>query len=429
MAIEGFSIKELTARISDAGAKWEAGETQFTQMSSAERSRYLGYIPGPGEPSLEEQESKAKANLKLFTDQAAGASYPSSYDLRNVDGKNYITPVKNQGGCGSCVAFGVVATAEGMFRWQHDNPNLSVDFSEAHLYFCNDRKCSSGWWSHAALDFLRDSGIVDEACYPYQAVDQACEPCTDFHNRLKKITGWQRITSTSEMKKWISTKGPLVANYTVYDDFYAYQGGIYRHITGDHSGGHCISVVGYDDDQQYWICKNSWGNSFGEENPYDPGSPKEKGYFRIAYGECGIDDSMNTIDSFVSTKLVGIKALCNNKYVCAEDAGAKPLIANRDWIRGWEKFEVIDKGNNKIALKACNGKYVCAEDAGNKPLIANRDWIRGWEIFEYIDKGGNKFALKACNGKYVCAEDAGNKPLIANRDWIKGWEMFSRVLT
>jgi hypothetical protein len=84
--------------------------------------------------------------------------------------------------------------------------------------------------------------------------------------------------------------------------------------------------------------------------------------------------------------------------------------------------------NNKeksIGIIACNGKYVCAEDGGGKPLIANRDWVRSWETFEWIDLGNNQFALKACNGKYVCAENGGNDPLIANRDWTRSWETFT----
>jgi subtilisin family serine protease len=151
-----------------------------------------------------------------------------------------------------------------------------------------------------------------------------------------------------------------------------------------------------------------------------------------------VTDAGKPVGTFLNTKaavkgampvkIIGIQATCNNKYVCAEDAGNKSLIANRDWIRGWETFKLIDLGSGKVAMQAVNGKYVCAEEGGNKPLIANRDWIRGWETFEYIDKGNSKFALKAWNGKYVCAEEAGNKPLIANRDWIRGWETFSLIL-
>ena len=344
MALEGFSINELKTSISDTGAEWEAGETQFTEMSSAERSLYLGYTPGPGEPALEEKERIAQANLEIFAALSETASYPGSYDLRNVGGKNYITPVKDQGGCGSCVAFGVGATAEGTFRKQRNNPGLSVDYSEAHLYFCNGRHCKPedpnyGWWSGAALDFFRDNGVVDEACYPYQGVNQACKPCSDSQGRLTKIKGWKRITSTSEMKEWISKTGPLVACYTVYDDFFAYKGGIYKHVTGGVAGGHCVCVVGYNDAQKYWICKNSWGKSFGEENPYDPATPNEKGYFRIAYGQCGIDSSMDTVDAIAETGWVR-----NQRVTC--------LWANNEVRNAWAHFKNL--GWRKISRENDN---------------------------------------------------------------------------
>ncbi|MGD0952149.1 MAG: matrixin family metalloprotease [Methanotrichaceae archaeon] len=122
---------------------------------------------------------------------------------------------------------------------------------------------------------------------------------------------------------------------------------------------------------------------------------------------------------------VALQADANGKYVCAENAGQSPLIANRDWTQQWETFGLIDLGNNNIALQAVNGKYVCAEDAGQLPLIANRDAIGQWETFKLIDLGNNNIALQsAANGKYVCAENAGQSPLIANRDWTQQWETF-----
>jgi hypothetical protein len=159
------------------------------------------------------------------------------------------------------------------------------------------------------------------------------------------------------------------------------------------------------------------GHTVSYDTPNEADKPKD----------CG--KSITLKGGSMPTKLIGIQAACNNKYVCAEDGGNQPLIANRDWIRGWETFKLVDLGSGKVAMQACNGKYVCAEDGGNQPLIANRDWIRGWETFEYIDKGNNKFALKACNGKYVCTEDGGSKSLIANRDAIGSWETFSLILT
>ncbi len=131
----------------------------------------------------------------------------------------------------------------------------------------------------------------------------------------------------------------------------------------------------------------------------------------------------NIFLSAYAYKNVGVRA-CNGKYVCADKAGARPLIANRNWIRGWETFKLFDLRNGNVALQACNNKIVCAESAGKKALIASRDWIRGWETFNFKSLADNKFGLKAVNGKYVCAEDAGMEPLIANRDWLRGWETF-----
>jgi len=66
--------------------------------------------------------------------------------------------------------------------------------------------------------------------------------------------------------------------FDVYEDFYEYDGGIYERNSNKYTGGHIVAIVGYSDAGQYWICKNSWTTGWGED-----------GYFRIKYGECGID--------------------------------------------------------------------------------------------------------------------------------------------
>lgn len=128
------------------------------------------------------------------------------------------------------------------------------------------------------------------------------------------------------------------------------------------------------------------------------------------------------------TKVKGaFAALANGKLVCAENAGAQSLVANRDRIGLWETFEICIVGSNRVALKSlANNKFVCAEDAGKKPLIANRDQVGPWETFEIQYIPGNFIALKSlANGKFVCAEDAGARLLIANRDRVGAWEKFS----
>jgi hypothetical protein len=70
----------------------------------------------------------------------------------------------------------------------------------------------------------------------------------------------------------------MVGCMAVYRDFFSYTGGVYRHTQGDLAGYHAIGIVGYSEDEGAWLCKNSWGPDWGAA-----------GWFRIGYGECGID--------------------------------------------------------------------------------------------------------------------------------------------
>ncbi|MBN1466937.1 T9SS type A sorting domain-containing protein, partial [candidate division KSB1 bacterium] len=83
---------------------------------------------------------------------------------------------------------------------------------------------------------------------------------------------------------------PLAANYVVYDDFFSYSTGVYEHAWGEVAGGHVILIIGWDDERECWICKNSWGMNWGETadfKPYKAGA-QNGGYFRIKWGECEI---------------------------------------------------------------------------------------------------------------------------------------------
>ena len=66
------------------------------------------------------------------------------------------------------------------------------------------------------------------------------------------------------IKEWVSTKGPVSACFVVYQDFFSYKSGIYRHVTGNQAGGHCVTIIGYNDSPGYWICKNSWNTNWLE---------------------------------------------------------------------------------------------------------------------------------------------------------------------
>lgn len=121
---------------------------------------------------------------------------------------------------------------------------------------------------------------------------------------------------------------------------------------------------------------------------------------------------------------VWLRAAVNSMYVCAENAGANPLIADRPTVGGWEQFVVVDAGSGNVALRAtANNYYVCADNGGTSPLIANRPTFGPWESFKEVDAGGGQIALQAlANNNYVTA---GSSPLIANSTTIGTAQKFT----
>ena len=118
-------------------------------------------------------------------------------------------------------------------------------------------------------------------------------------------------------------------------------------------------------------------------------------------------------------------AHADSQYVCADNAGNNPLIANRATAGVWETFDRIDLGNGNIALRShANRLFVTAENAGASPLIANRTTVGPWETFQLVHNADGSVSFKAVNGQYVTADNAGASALIANRGTIGPWEEF-----
>lgn len=362
MSLENLDLASLQDALAKNAARWQAGKTPLSDLSDADKRIHLGAVPPPGTPSLQEREATAAAHAKAVG-APGGVGYPDMFDWRNVGGESYITPITDQGGCGSCVAFGSTATVEAMVRIGRGNPNYAVDLSEAHLFYCyaaqGGYNCESGWWPDMAFDAYK-SGVVDEACFPYTAGDQSCNLCSDWQSRLTMISGWHTLSSVSDMKTWIANNGPLDACFSVYNDFFSYTGGIYTHVSGDLAGGHCISIVGYDDVNGCWICKNSWGPGWGES-----------GFFRIAYGQCGIDATMWAAEGIVATgwergaTIIGLWAIdqANNAWVYADKIGWRKIAPDNDNI-------FYDLLSQLVAAKATGSPVDFYEDQGIIKQIA-----------------------------------------------------------
>lgn len=114
------------------------------------------------------------------------------------------------------------------------------------------------------------------------------------------------------------------------------------------------------------------------------------------------------------------------KYVSSEN-GTMPVIADRNYVGGWEHFTVIDVGNGKVALQGNNDRYVSSEN-GIANMTCNRESVGDWEQFEWVTLGGsNAFALKGNNNLYVSSEN-GSKPLTCSREGVGGWEQFNYII-
>ncbi len=329
MAKDELALKAIQEAIASSNAGWEAGVTSVSELSDAEKRKMLGYSPPPDAPSLEEQEQECAAALAQYlasASSAEGFGAPAALDWRN-NGGNFVTPVKNQGGCGSCVAFGTSASVESHIKILR-GAAYAIDLSEAHLFYCHarseNRNCGNGWWPDKALNFFKSHGVTEEAYYPYTAGDQNCSGrLTGWDSHLTKITGYSKINGIEAIKEYVATKGPVEACFSVYQDFYNYRTGVYRHTTGSLLGGHCVCIVGYNTAGKYWICKNSWGTGFGES-----------GYFKIAFGDCGIEGQVYGITGIVNdynvnaVKVQGLWAINESKNAWVYLSGG----------HGWKKI-------------------------------------------------------------------------------------------
>jgi C1A family cysteine protease len=351
---EPLDLGRLRSELERQDAPWRMSYTSMTALAEEERVLRLGVPPTPGLDldHLEDGRDADAATASAASADSVGA--PAAFDLRNVGGVNYGTGVRDQGGCGSCVAFGVAGAVEGVARYTRRAASLPVDLSEAHLFYCHGRaagaRCNTGWWPDQALNACRDTGITFEDYYPYTAGDQNCSGLNaDWPNRLAKVTAWQYLNSNpAGMKEYLSTYGAVTACLDVYQDFFSYGGGVYKHVTGGYAGGHCVTLIGYDDAQKCWIAKNSWNTSWGEG-----------GYFRIAYGECRIESYQTCGVQGVNLRTWWPDQQILGLWSNEADANAWAYAA----VRGWLKLDGPTVPTNQVMLSE-----LAAAKAGSRPV-------------------------------------------------------------
>lgn len=231
---------------------------------------------------MEDDGYSAEFNLTTFIGERT--VLPEYVDWRE---RGYVTPVKDQGACGTCWAFGSTGSIEGQhFR----KTGRLVSLSEQNLFDCSPKKkeLSCHISSSPVTSFryvMANGGIDTEESYPYEARRGKC--------RFKKknvgatVTGYHKLEKNNEkLLEWVlAVVGPISVFINPHHmHFKFYKDGILDDPECIPYSSHVVLLVGYgvQDGIKYWLLKNSWGHKWGDH-----------GYFRLIRGKnmCGVAES------------------------------------------------------------------------------------------------------------------------------------------
>jgi C1A family cysteine protease len=252
-------VNKLNAEHILLGGEAVHGVTQFLDLTPQEfKAIYLTYVPG-------NETDVHRPRLELDGPLA------STVDWRT---KGAVTAVKDQGQCGSCWAFSATEAIESFFFLK---TGKLVELSPQQITSCDkvDGGCNGGW-PYRAYDYVKSAGGMELGKdYPYTSgTSGQTGTCKFVSSKVVAGTGLKAYTSIQKSESQLQTalnNGP-VSVCVAADAFQSYRGGILKSCPGQID--HCVQAVGYDSTNNYWIVRNSWATTWGEQ-----------GYIRIAMGK------------------------------------------------------------------------------------------------------------------------------------------------
>eukprot|EP01061_Rhynchopus_euleeides_P017436 TRINITY_DN28_c0_g1_i10.p2 TRINITY_DN28_c0_g1~~TRINITY_DN28_c0_g1_i10.p2 ORF type:complete len:424 (+),score=154.93 TRINITY_DN28_c0_g1_i10:1087-2358(+) len=319
-AIFEANVRTIRAHNSDATQSWKMGLNEFADWKEEEvtqkrkglsKRRMTGKLETHRTPahfavpdavdwrnhSVNEEVVQKRTGLNRASAKAKGGSrvtlamegdVPVSMDWREKE--NIVTPVKNQGSCGSCWAFSATealesAAAIATGKLQVLGPQQMVSCTE-NPNQCGGTGGCAGATQPLGLNYTAQAGLSLEVDYPYTAKTGTCEK-----SKIKPAVGNKGVAELTSndynsLIHAVATAGPVAVS--VAANWVLYEGGVYSNAKCGYEVDHGVVVVGYGTDaaagHDYWIVRNSWGASWGES-----------GYIRLArFGDgkepCGMDN-------------------------------------------------------------------------------------------------------------------------------------------
>lgn len=257
------------------GHSWKMAVNKFADLTADEfAARFTG--------SYRSQEKRSKnVNLNLLLSKVE--DLPATVDWTAAGA---VTPIKNQGQCGSCYAFSTTGSTEGI---NFIKTKTLVSVSEQQIVDCSGAEgnngCNGGLMDYGFQFIINNNGICTEDAYPYQAVQNACvTTCTP----AVTITGFTDVPTNSEQALMTAVAQQPVSVAVEADQsvFQFYSSGVMTDPSCGTALDHGVLAVGYGtlNGQDFWKVKNSWGADWGSDGYIYLG----RGDAFNPNGQCGI---------------------------------------------------------------------------------------------------------------------------------------------
>jgi cathepsin L len=376
-------IKKTAKAQNEKAAKKLKGRSLRTAALS--RNAFGGAPPaGPGGPGGGKGKSKSKGKGKKGKGQDApqGFSDVCSPDADAFTWSEHMPPIRDQRFCGSCWAFAAMGSYEAS---QHIVNDVSLDLSEQHAVDCAEiysgkaGSCRGGWYMKVFEWMEKEGSMPTEATVPYESQDLACRNDVEAPFKVEAWGWvghpWSRDATVDELKEAMCNYGPVSTAVTATGAFVGYTSGVFDERNPGMIN-HAVVLVGWDDEKNAWLMRNSWGTKWGMDGymwiDYESNRIGEYSAWAVAPE----DDNLQDDDEGAG------EVDFSEKYVAVRNDSGKQLNLHVQWNaerNGKKKWLPSKPSKGKTAdyvVKA--GETLNLDDPTHEPFMMQANKIRIW---------------------------------------------------